>query len=163
MPNLDPDGILEDIRRGYDGDAWHGPPLRKLLDGVTAEVACSHPVPEAHSIWEIVAHLAAWDGVVVDRITKRRAIETPEQGNFPPVTKFGPEAWAESLQEMDRQHARLIEAVSTLDEATLNETVAGKNYSTAHMIRGVAQHMSYHAGQIALLKKLAEAKDDTAS
>ncbi len=158
MSNHDLDGILDDLRRGYDGDAWHGPPLRKVLDGVTADVAYARPVPNVHSIWEIVAHLAAWDGVVADRIAERREIETPESGDFPPVTESAPEAWAEARREEDRQHARLIEAVSALDEARLGETVAGKNDSTAHMIRGVAPHEAYHAGQVALLRKLAEAR-----
>jgi uncharacterized damage-inducible protein DinB len=74
------------------------------------------------------------------------------------LTESGPEAWSRALRELERQHARLVQTVRSLDIATLIETVAGKNYSIAHMIRGVAQHMAYHAGQIAVLKKLAEAK-----
>jgi uncharacterized damage-inducible protein DinB len=156
MPTHDSEGLLDDLRRGHDGDAWHGSPLRKILGGVTAEVANARPIPNAHTIWGIVAHLAAWDGVVADRITERRAIETPESGDFPAVTKSSPEAWAEALRELDRQHERLVEVVAGLDEARLGEIVAGKSYSTAHMIRGVAQHMAYHAGQIAVIRKLAE-------
>jgi uncharacterized damage-inducible protein DinB/GNAT superfamily N-acetyltransferase len=160
VSNHDLDGILDDLRRGHDGDAWHGSPLVKVLVGITAEVAYARPVPNGHSIWEIVAHLAAWDGVVADRIAERRAIEWPDNGDFPSVTESSQEAWAEAMRELDRQHERLIEAVSALDEASLGETVAGKNYSTAHMLRGVMQHVAYHAGQIALLRKLAEACGD---
>ena len=155
MHEYDLSGQIDDLERGYDGDAWHGPPLRKVLVGVTADIAASRPIPEGHTIWELVAHLSAWDGVVADRILERRAIETPETGDFPLVTEGGPEAWAEALRKMDREHARLVETVSGLDPARLQETVAGKGYSTAHMIRGVMQHMAYHAGQIALLRKLA--------
>jgi uncharacterized damage-inducible protein DinB len=157
VPNHDLDGILDDLQRGHDGDAWHGSPLRKLLDGVTAEVAHARPIPNAHSIWGMVVHLAAWDGVVADRIIERRAIEWPDVGDFPPVNESGPEAWAEALRELDRQHERLVDVVSKLDESRLGETVEGKGYSTAHMLRGVMQHVAYHAGQIALLRKLAEA------
>ena len=153
MPTHDLDGILDDLRRGHDGDPWHGSPLRKILEGVTPEVAYARPVPSAHSIWEIVAHLAAWDGVVADRIAERRAIESPDGGDFPAVTEAGPGAWAEALRELDRQHARLVDAASKLDDSRLGEAVAGKGYSTAHMLRGVAQHVAYHAGQIALLRK----------
>lgn len=153
----DLDGILDDLRRVHNGDTWHGSPLRKILAGVTAEVAHARPIPNAHSIWEMVAHLATWDGVVADRIPERRAIETPDNGDFPAVTGSSPEAWAEALGELDRQHARLVEVVSKLDESRLGEPVVGKGYSTAHMLRGVMQHVAYHAGQIALLRKLAEA------
>ena len=49
----------------------------------------------------------------------------------------------------------LREVVALLDPARLEETAAGQNYSLAVMLHGVAQHMAYHGGQIALLKKLA--------
>ena len=163
MRDADFPDILDDLTRAYDGEPWHGPSLRKVLEGVTHQIAVSRPVANGHSIWGLVAHLAAWDGVVSDRISQRRAISVPENGDFPAVTESGPEAWSRALAELDRQHARLIQTVRALDIATLVETVAGKDYSIAHMIRGVAQHMSYHAGQIALLKKLAEAQAGAAS
>ena len=147
-------GILDDLNRGYDGDAWHGPPLRKVLDGVTADVASAHPIADSHSIWEIVVHLSAWDDVITRRIAERRAIEAPDGGDFPPVIGSGADAWSDVLRELDYQHARLVETVSNLNAERLDETVAGKNYSLAHMLRGVMQHLAYHAGQIALVRKL---------
>jgi hypothetical protein len=74
VPEHDLAGIVDDLNRGYDGDAWHGPPLRKVLDGVTADVASAHPITDSHSIWEIVVHLSAWDDVITRRIAERRAI-----------------------------------------------------------------------------------------
>jgi hypothetical protein len=156
MRDLEPAGILADLKAGFDGDAWHGPPLCKVLDGVNAKTASSRPIPGGHSIWEIVAHLAAWDEVVGERISEQRPIETPDSGDFPLVTDTGAAAWSNALSDLHRQHLRLVEIVSGLDEARLRETVAGKSYSTAHMIRGVLQHMAYHAGQIALIRKVLE-------
>ena len=158
MPEHDLPGILEDLNRGYDGDAWHGPPLRKVLDGVTADVAYAQPIPGGHSIWEIVVHLSSWDDVVTRRIDERRAIEAPVGGDFPPVIGSGADAWSDALRELDYQHARLVETVSNLGAERLYETVAGKDYSLAHMLRGVMQHMAYHAGQIALVRKLVVAQ-----
>src|SRR5690349_15186033 len=43
-----------------NGEAWYGDSLREILAGVTAERARARPVPDGHSIWEIVAHLTAW-------------------------------------------------------------------------------------------------------
>jgi uncharacterized damage-inducible protein DinB len=163
VPEHDLAGIVDDLNRGYDGDAWHGPPLRKVLDGVTADVASAHPIPDSHSIWEIVVHLSAWDDVVTRRIAERRAIEAPDGGNFPPVIGSGADAWSDALRELDYQHARLVETVSNLNAERLDETVAGKDYSLAHMLRGVMQHIAYHAGQIALIRKLVVAQRLSAS
>ena len=30
-------GLLDDLERAYDGDVWHGSPLRTNLDGVTVD------------------------------------------------------------------------------------------------------------------------------
>jgi hypothetical protein len=38
-------------------DAWHGPSLRKLLRGVGVDQATRKPIPDAHSIWEVVEAL----------------------------------------------------------------------------------------------------------
>jgi uncharacterized damage-inducible protein DinB len=147
--------VDDELRRAYEGGAWHGPALREVLAGVSSERAAARPVPGGHTIWEIVAHLAAWDEVVARRMTESLAIEMPEASNFPPVTAAEPVAWDQALAELDRRHRALRDVVARLDPSRLGEAAAGKNYSLAVMLHGVAQHMAYHGGQIALLKKLA--------
>jgi hypothetical protein len=44
--------------------------------------------------------------------------------------------------------------VGSLEVSRLAETVPGKDYPVAVMLHGTAQHYAYHAGQIALLKRL---------
>ncbi len=48
------------ITRTVTGPMWHGPALAEVLEGVTPERAASRPIGSAHSIWEIVLHVAAW-------------------------------------------------------------------------------------------------------
>jgi hypothetical protein len=92
--------------------------------------------------------------VVALRVIERRAITTPNAGDFPPVTDTSEGAWADALDNLDRQHRKLLDVISGLDAERLDETVPGKDYPTAVMLDGTAQHYAYHAGQIALLKKL---------
>jgi len=146
--------IADELRRAYDGDCWHGPPLREALKGVTATKARALRPELAHSAWALVNHLAAWVEVVTRRVIERRAIATPAAGDFPPVTDTSAGAWAAALDSLDRQHRRLLEAIAGLDPARLDETVPGKDYPTAVMLHGAAQHYAYHAGQIALLKRV---------
>ncbi len=47
-----------------------------------------------------------------------------------------------------------MDVIAGLDAAAVEETVPGKTYPVAVMLHGTAQHFGYHAGQIALLKKL---------
>jgi hypothetical protein len=146
--------IDDELRRAYDGECWHGPPLREVLAGVTAATAAARHPQLAHSVWALVNHLAAWVEVVVLRISERRAIRLPDAGDFPPVTDTDDAAWAAALDTLDRRHRQLLDVVAGLDAAKLDEIVPGKTYPVAVMLHGTAQHYAYHAGQIALLKKL---------
>jgi hypothetical protein len=46
--------IADQLRRAFKGDAWHGPALLELLDDVDAATAAAKPLPDVHSIWELV-------------------------------------------------------------------------------------------------------------
>ena len=59
--------IVDQMDRAFAGDAWHGPSLASLLEGISAEDAAKHPVRGAHSIWELVNHIAAWNSIVRQR------------------------------------------------------------------------------------------------
>jgi hypothetical protein len=144
----------DELRRAYDGDCWHGAPLRKVLSGVTAAMAAARHPQLVHSIWALVNHVSIWVEVVTLRIVEWRAIEMPDAGNFPPVTDAGDAAWTATLADLDGRHGELLLAVGGLDASRLDEIVPGKDYPVAVMLHGTAQHYAYHAGQIALLKRL---------
>jgi len=88
----DSDRIAQQLENAFDGGAWHGPTLLELLAGVDAQTAAAHPLPGAHSIWELVLHIAAWDDAVNRRIVFRKALQLKMRQNFPPVTDKRPAA-----------------------------------------------------------------------
>ncbi len=148
--------IADQLRRAFEGGAWHGDSLLEILEGVTAERAAARPVAGAHSIWELVLHIAAWDGAVRRRMTGVAA-KLSAKKNFPPVTDTSEAAWAKTLEQVRRAHEELIEAVEKFPEKSLRKPVPGKkgaHYDFYYMLHGVVQHELYHAGQIALLKKM---------
>ena len=148
--------IADQLRRAFYGDAWHGDSLFEILRGVTAEQASGRPVKNAHSIWELALHIAAWDGAVRRRMTGV-AVVLSDQENFPPVIDTSDAAWSRTLEQARRVHDDLIDAVSKFPDARLADQVPGKqgaHYNFYYMLHGVAQHELYHAGQIALLKKM---------
>lgn len=146
--------INSQLKRAFQGQAWHGPSLRELLDGVTAEQAAAKPVPNAHSIWELVNHIIAWEQIVKQRLEGDAVNSIPAEVNFPPVSDASEEAWQGALQKLEVSNQSLREAIKRIDDAKLEEKAAGQDYSVYFMLHGVIQHDLYHAGQIALLKKM---------
>lgn len=144
--------IVDELKEIHGGNAWHGPSLLESLSGITAERAAAHPLPNAHSIWEIVAHISGWENVFLQRL-KGHPLSEPEEGDFPSTDDVSEEAWARTLERLNETHERLLDAVAGLSDSRLDETVAGKDYSVRYMLHGILRHHVYHAGQIALLRK----------
>jgi uncharacterized damage-inducible protein DinB len=145
--------IAEQLRNAFEGNAWHGPALLELLVDVDPATAASHPLPETHSIWELVLHVAAWDDAVNRRIVERKALQLKAAQNFPPVKDKSSAAWKKTIAQLKKTHAALVKTAAGLSDKQLGERVPGKKYNIRFMLDGVAQHELYHAGQIAILKK----------
>jgi uncharacterized damage-inducible protein DinB len=146
------DHIVHELKCAFDGEAWHGPALMELLDGVDAKTAAARPIATAHSIWELVVHLTGWERVITRRLLGEK-ITLSDAENFGHTTGTGEAAWREAIESLRSTHAELIKTVSTLSEEKLNAAVPGKPYDIRFMLHGASQHAAYHGGQIALLKR----------
>ena len=147
--------LADQIRRAFEGDAWHGDSVLELLADVDAKTAAAHPIKKAHSIWELILHIAAWDDAV-RRSTGGKAVRLSTKQNFPPATDTSQAAWREAVDYLKHTHDALVKAVAAFPDSQLQEQVPGKTakyYNFFYMFSGIVQHELYHAGQIALLKK----------
>ncbi|MBD0371775.1 MAG: DinB family protein [Pyrinomonadaceae bacterium] len=150
--------IKDQLRRSFEGEAWHGPAVKELLAGISAKQAAAKPLPDAHSIWELVHHIAAWQETVRQRLDGE-PVDSPLDGDWPDLQDTREAAWAEMLSKLDRSYEELFEKVSLLSDERLNEVAAARAYPVYFMLHGIIQHNLYHAGQIALLKKSIEATE----
>jgi len=148
--------ISDQFQRAFDGDAWHGPSVSAILEGITAEQAAAHPIPGAHSIWELTLHIAAWEEACKRRLQGDRAQLTNEE-DWPTVKDTSEDSWQATKQHLRANHQELIDAISKVDEARLDKPIiddAKIPFSTTYVtLQGGVQHDLYHAGQIAILKK----------
>jgi uncharacterized damage-inducible protein DinB len=145
--------IEDQLGRAFEGHAWHGPAVRELLADVTAAKAAARPLSDAHNIWEIVLHIATWEEVVRRRLQGEAVADLPPEQDWPPVQDISEPAWRKVIDDLERGHRFLREAIARSGEMQLAEMVPGKEHSVYHMLQGVIQHDLYHAGQIAVLKK----------
>jgi hypothetical protein len=135
--------IATQLIRSVNGPAWHGPSLKAALQGVTARQAVLRPIPEAHSIWEIAGHAAAWIRIVRLRLEGRGPKTITKAINFPTPRRGSVREWRQLLSRIRLESARLARRIRSLDDEKVP-------YLAAH---GIVQHTTYHAGQIVLLKK----------
>lgn len=150
--------ISDQMQRAFDGDPWYGSPLMRILDDITADEAAAHPISKAHSIHEIVLHIAAWKGAVIQRLKGKKA-ELPAEGDWP-ATDPGEESWPQALKLLRERHNELIKLTATLEDEDLRRMIGeqrdpatGSGVNVYYTLHGIIQHDVYHAGQIAILKK----------
>jgi hypothetical protein len=145
--------LLDGLDEAFDRKSWHGPNLRSSIRGVTALQAAWRPAEGRHNIWELALHAAYWKYVVRQRLVgeKREAFALKGRNYFRrPVGEPRDADWRSDLAILESEHRSLRDAVAALESISVR---------LEHMIRGVAAHDVYHAGQIRLLRRLQEASE----
>jgi len=155
------DRIVARLQRLHAGDAWHGSSVRDVLHGIDAQRAAARPLPQAHTIWEILLHMTAW----LDEVRERLGGGTPglpRAGDWPAVSDTSAAAWQRALDSHAVAHAALLAMLERFDASQLPRTVGGEReresgtgVSYEVMLHGLAEHEAYHSGQIGILKKAA--------
>jgi hypothetical protein len=105
-----------------------------------------------------MVHAAYWKYAV------RRRLTGEKRGSFPlsgsnwferPQGSPGEAAWRADVALLLAEHRKLREVVVAFPPRLLSRKSSGSRFSNLALIRGVASHDLYHAGQIQLLKRLA--------
>ncbi len=144
--------LLANLDEGYERRGWYGPPLRGSLRGVTAESALRRPGKGRHNVWELVAHAAYWKYRVRNKLQGVARGSFPMKGTnwFASPARANEKEWRALLELLDEEHRLLRAAIASLSDADLRDA------KKVRIVRGVAAHDGYHAGQIRLVRRLTE-------
>jgi len=155
MADVETPRIADQLNRIVNGPAWLGPSLLDTLRGVEAGDAATHPQRGAHSIWEIVLHTTTWLEVIRQRLHGTAPARIEDDLDWPPVTDPTPERWDDAVARLRAAADELRSAILGTGDHRLPDELPGvdDSWSAYDSLHGVVQHVAYHAGQIALLRK----------
>lgn len=146
-------GILKSTT---EGPAWHGPATLEVLEDISPEQAMLRPIENAHSIWELLLHMNAWQRYTL-RALYGKEVGDPqdmaEAEDWPPVETTTREAWELLVRDFHTVNVGIRSLLDGMSDDSLDETVPGRDFAMKVLVHGTAQHNLYHVGQIALLKK----------
>ena len=104
--------------------------------------------------------MTGWRHEVAERATGKPAGEPPA-GDYPAIGEPTPARWKAALAALDASHEHLMNVVRGMsDDQLLKPTndprnrPLGTGVSYYELLHGIVQHDAYHAGQIAILKKV---------
>ena len=151
--------LLAALDEAFDKKSWHGTNLRGSLRGLTADEASRRPGEGRHNVWEHVLHAAYWKYVVRRRLLGETRGSFPLKGSNwfvrPAAAATDEAAWRKDVQLLEEMHRQLRATVAAVGVKELDRPLPGSEVTHGMLIRGVAAHDLYHAGQIQLIKRMA--------
>lgn len=155
-----------------DDDALLRDQLQQLLDGRNAhmtfetavadfplELINSRPPNVPYSFWHLIEHLriAQWDILDFIQNPNYTALDWPT-GYWPdPAAEATAEAWQESVTSFLADLALLSEMAQDPDVDLTAELPHAPGYTVLREIMVVANHNSYHIGELGILRGVMEA------
>lgn len=137
------------------GDAWHGDAVWTTLSGISAEIAAKTAHPAAHTIWELLAHMTFWETEVCRRVDGLPP-RSVEELNFPVTPEPTAENWEHALEQFRSSNESFRSTLLRVDDAGLDVPLPGRDKPLYVELDGVIQHNLYHAGHVAILRKILE-------
>src|SRR6266487_1375066 len=95
------DIVVEQRKLSFEGDPWHGPPLMEILKDIDAPKAAALHINTAHSIWELVLHIAAWENVMIRRL-HGEALQLSDTENFGHIDQINESNWKQAVEPLRR-------------------------------------------------------------
>lgn len=161
--------LIEDIVRQLndiqESKNWVGTNFAARLNSITENEAFVRPLPNLHSVAEIVSHLTAWrkDTIVKIRTgTGKMTVESEENWlDYDTLQKIG---WDAIKADYQNSLTELIELLRVRDDEFLRQEYYDPDfkgyYPYQFVVDGMLHHDIYHLGQIGIVIKLLRERGD---
>lgn len=138
---------------------WIGTNYEKKVGDLSSEIAFKQPLPNVHSVAEIISHLTTWRKECMLKLTIGKGDITDEaEENWYSNSHLKEIGWQVIKQEYDDSLIPILEFLSAKEDSFLNKTYYDPDfkgdYTYTFLIEGMIHHDVYHLGQIGLVLKL---------
>jgi len=143
-------GQLKDVQ---NGDTWYDDNIENKINQLSEEEAFVRPIPELHSVAELISHMMAWRIDTVRRLTgleSKLTMESPE--NWRNNEELRGKGWDQLKVEFRKSQEDLVNALDKMDDDKLFNTPF-KEYKLIYLVQGILHHDLYHLGQIGITVK----------
>ena len=150
--------IISQLVNNQEGKAWIGPNYQSKLKEITDENAFTRPLPDLHSVAEIISHLTTWQKETILKIRTGEGSLTDDcEENWYSNDKLREKKWATIWKEYQESLAEIIALLQTKEDSFLEEqyydTDFKGNYTYSFVINGMLHHNLYHLGQLGIIIK----------
>jgi len=141
------------LKQGLIAFHIHSAP-KKVLKDISSDIAVKRMNSSTHTIWELLSHLVFWQDITIEAIEEKEVDwSRSKTENWPePIDSIT----HEELDALSKRFLAGIERLTSLaDEAELSSGMPSWPKGTKHWaFQMIAQHNSYHLGQIVIIRQL---------
>ena len=150
--------IIQQFQDIQNQEIWLDENFEKKIEGISEKQAFQQPLPELHSVAELISHLLEWRKESILRLNGQDAkltVESPENWRTNEELKLiGWEKLKSDFYNSWKELTKLIE--SQPDDYLKNKSKDG--YEFKYLIEGLIHHDLYHLGQIGITIKFLNLK-----
>lgn len=157
------ENIIAQLKEIQDGEIWAGKNFNEKISFITENDAFVRPIPNLHSVAEIISHLTVWRKETVLKIkTGKGSLTDDSEENWLSNDKLLKVGWNNLKIEFKNSMNELIGLLQTKEDSFLKEkyydTDFKGNYEYRFLINGMLHHDIYHLGQLGIIIKYLKEK-----
>jgi uncharacterized damage-inducible protein DinB len=139
-----------------NADLWLDENFEKKLSQVQNEQVFTRPIPELHSVAELISHLYEWRIEIIGRLkgNPRSMGEDDDQRNWKTNEILKADGWENLLNNFHKSQQQIIAFLKTKDDRYLDEKYPHSDYTYKYLVHGLIHHDCYHLGQLGITIKL---------
>ncbi|WP_067035439.1 DinB family protein [Allomuricauda sp. CP2A] len=151
--------IIRQLQEIQEAKIWIGESFSKKLDMVDETEVFTRPLPELHSIAEIISHLTTWRKETILKIkTGKGSLTDNSKENWLTNDILIEVGWSEILKQYKDTLLELITILENKEDHFLAEKYYDNDFNGMYeyrfVLNGMLHHDIYHLGQLGIIIKL---------
>jgi uncharacterized damage-inducible protein DinB len=146
---------IDQLEKAMNGDVWIDETFHGKLSKVNEHSAFIRPLPDMHSVAEVISHLLEWRISILNNVRGgTRTITSLSTANWKTNDELSPVGWQSLLAAFNKSQGEIVDALRDQDDSFLTGIATGETHTLQYYVDGLLQHDMYHLGQIGLIIKL---------
>lgn len=156
--------MMQQLRDIESADLWIDENFEKKLAEVNEMTAFERPLPDMHSIAELMSHLIEWRKEVLSRLHGNpRGLEMTDVANWRTNAELAKKGWKNMLQEFHSTQQSIIYFLEGKDDVFLSTPYPYAGPAFPHdyqyLVTGLIHHDLYHLGQMGITIKFLKMRE----
>ncbi|MEN5055581.1 DinB family protein [Sphingobacterium kitahiroshimense] len=156
--------MIQQLRDIESADLWIDENFEKKLAEVNEMTVFERPLPDMHSIAELMSHLIEWRKEVLSRLHGNpRGLEMTDSANWRTNSELAKKGWKNILQEFHSTQQSIIYFLEGKDDVFLSTPYPYAGPAFPHdyqyLVTGLIHHDLYHLGQMGITIKFLKMRE----